>query len=105
MGKSGCIRAKMFVFAQSMFQAEVVLVGQNWLYSDKEAVFVQKWLYSGNLVVFGQVGCILEKGGCIPAMWLYSGKSSCTLVKWLCSGRVVDFGKKLLYSGKMIVFG
>ena len=47
----------------------MVLLGEKWLYSDKNScisesgyiwakvvVFGQKWLYSGKLVVFGQSG-------------------------------------------------
>ena len=48
-------------------------------------VFGQKWLYSGNIVAFGQSGF--------------------SRAKWLYSGKVLVIGQKLLYSGKLVVFG
>ena len=62
-------------------------------------LFVQKWLYSGKVVLFGQKKVVFRQNGCIEY------KSSCILAKWLYSGKVVEFGEKLLYLGKLIVFG
>ena len=46
-------------------------------------VFRQKWLYSGKLVVFGQIGFILYKIGCIRKKLLYSVKSESIWAKVL----------------------
>ena len=56
-GKSGCNRAKVVVFWQSVS-------------------YLAKWLYSGNVVVIGQSGCVLAK-------WLYSRKVVAFAQKWL----------------------
>ena len=59
--KSGCIRAKVFVFGQSC------LIRINWLYSVKIVVFRQKWFYSGNKVVFGKKMVLFGQSGIIQA--------------------------------------
>ena len=42
---------------------------------------------------------VLGQSGCIRAKWLFSGKSGCNRPK------VVKLGQKLMYSGKMVLFG
>ena len=54
-------------------RAEVVIVGQKWLYSGKSGPIRTKWLYSDKLDVFGQNSCnrakvvVLGQSGCVWA--------------------------------------
>ena len=54
-GKSGCIRAKVYVFGQKrLYLGKVVVFGQNCLNSVKSDCIRVKMMYSGKVVVFGQ---------------------------------------------------
>ena len=72
-------------------------------------VFGQNWFYSGKLVVFGQNGCIRAKNWLLFGLKLSKlvifGQISCIRAKRLHSGKMVLFGLKLLYLGKLVVFG
>ena len=64
------VRAKLIVFSK------VIVFGQNgcvramWLCSDNLVVFGQNYLYSGKLVV-------IRQSGCNRATFLFLGKSGC----------------------------
>ena len=68
-------------------------------------VFGQKWLYScksgcipTNFVLFGQSGSIRQK-------WLYSCKVILFKQDGCIEAKLLVFGKKVLSSGKVVVFG
>ena len=68
--KSGCNRAKVFVFGQSgSIRAKIIVFVQSLCIRVKLVVFVKKLLYwskvVAKVVVFGQSGCNPAKSGCI----------------------------------------
>ena len=130
-GKSGSIQTKVVVIGQScrirakwLFLAEVFVLGQNGFIRAKVLVFGQggcirlKWFYSGKVVVFGICGCFQAKFvvvGHIGSIresvvvfgqnWFSSEKSGCIWARCLYYVNVVVFDQKLLYSGKVALFG
>ena len=109
---------KVVVFSGSGKSGKVVILvvvfwvfGQKWLYSGKVVVFkLVLFGQSAKMVLFWQKDCISEKVVVFGQKLLYSSKSSgksCIRANSAKSGCIrakVVFVKKLLYSGKVVVF-
>ena len=87
LGQSGCITPKL------LYSSKLVFFGQKWFYSEKN-------------------GCVRENVVLVGQNWLFSGKSCCSWAKvvvfwqeWLISVKNGCIRVKMLYSGKVVVFG
>ena len=87
LGQTVCVRPTVVVFGQKLLYSDkvvlllvkVVVFGQSGFNRAKVVVSGQKWFYSGN--------------------WFHLRKSCCIREK------VDKFEQKLMYSGKLVVFG